>query len=113
MRLRAVKQGVVVLLTLSTFILHKQREGSNASPPSVNGIANFRELELEQELEFTSIDPKILKFYRYFIVRCYLNSLFPTCLDKCLTSYCSCKLTVTVMYTSNYSRWINKCLHTN
>ena len=62
MRLRAVKQGVVVFLTLSTFTLHKQREGSNASPPSVNGIANFRELELEQKLEFTSIDPQILNF---------------------------------------------------
>ena len=39
MTLGAVKQYVVVLLTLSTFTLHKQREDSNASPPSMNGMA--------------------------------------------------------------------------
>ena len=38
MTLRAVKQCVVVLLTLSTFTLHKQREDSNASPPSMNDM---------------------------------------------------------------------------
>ena len=36
--LGAVKLCVVVLLTLSTFTLHKQREGSNASLPSINGM---------------------------------------------------------------------------
>ena len=46
MTLGAVKQYVVVLLTLSTFTLHKQREDSNASPPSMNGMyGNFMELE--------------------------------------------------------------------
>ena len=79
MRLRAVKKGVVVFLTLSTFILHKQREGSNTSPPSMNAIANFRELELEQELEFTITDPQILNFtdiYCMLLLKLFVPNMF-------------------------------------
>ena len=49
MRLGAVKQCVVALLTLSTFILHKQNEGSNVSPPSMNSIANLHSWNLVED----------------------------------------------------------------
>ena len=49
MRLGAVKQCVVALLTLRTFILHKQKEGSNARPPSMNGIANLQSWNLVKD----------------------------------------------------------------
>ena len=56
MTLGAVKQYVVVLLTLSTFTLHKQREDSNASPPSMNGMyGNFIELEHGQRSDYQCV----------------------------------------------------------
>ena len=56
MTLGAVKQYVVVLLTLSTFTLHKQREDSNASPPSMNGMyGNFIELEHGQGSDYQCV----------------------------------------------------------
>ena len=56
MTLGAVKQYVVVLLTLSTFTLHKQREDSNASPPSMNGMyGNFMDFEHGQGSDYQCV----------------------------------------------------------